>query len=530
MSFRGLKPFKGRMVLGMARWGTSSKWKQTAFEDSWPGDSVQGQRIYGGKFIFLGEEVTTEAPFFWRSPGVSDTFLTQLHKFEWLRDLRALSLTQARGMARRYIVDWIESNQNWHPVVWSRDVAGGRLAAWSGLFDFFGSSADEDFLRLFRKSITHHVRYLEGLKRFDSRGAGVLPLLKGLIVAKLSMGHPLGGLLRDLEAFLDHHIYADGFCKGQTPLGQLMILRDLLDIKQALKKMSVPLPQGFQVHLEKLAGVIRFFRHGDGGLAIFHNSIEGVPQQIDTILSQASVKGSRPVSTLEEGGFYRIPQGKGLLIFDTGSSLGHQRLHEDRLGFEYSYGAQRLICNGTHPLQPLSGAHEGAQTSFLSGTALFFNQDNRVILESDPSSVYDCNVWTLMDDPCSIITAEWEQRVLGLRVQHQRSLTVMNEGRELRGQERFLGHPQGAALLRLTFHSRLKATFRKDSAHIMLTSPEGQKWCLKADRFVDLSLHRGYYYGMDNQEMFCPQAVMKIRLKDKPTTVKWSFRLLDALS
>jgi uncharacterized heparinase superfamily protein len=517
-------------LLAISKWGAPFKLRQIAFEDMWPGDSQQGQRIYGGQFIFLGEEVNTETHLFWRHPGVSATFLSQLHEFEWLRDLRALSLTQARGMARRYIADWIITNQTWHPTIWSPEVAGRRLASWIGLFDFFGSSADEEFLRLFRKSVSHHMRYLEGLNRFDQPVQGMLPILKGLIVAKLSIGHSIAPLLRDLEVFLNNQMYADGFCKNLTPLGQLMVLRDLLDVKQALKKMLVSLPQGFQSHLEKLAMVIRFFRHGDGRLALFHNSIEGVARQIDTILSQTSVKGGGPTDNLEEGGFYRAPQGKGLLIFETGSPLATQRLHDDRLGFEYSYGAQRLICNGTHPLQPLTGAHEGAETSFLSGTALFFNQADRVILESESISVCDGNVWTLIDDACSIITAEWEQRVSGLRLQHQRSLTLMNEGRELRGQERFLGHPQGAALLRLTFHPKLKATFRKDSAHIILTSPEGQKWCLKADRFVDLSLHRGYYYGLDNQEMFCPQAVMKIRLKDKPTTVKWTFRLLDALT
>ncbi len=518
-----------RVILALSRWGSSFPWKNVDFEDNWLGDPHQGQKIFNGQFEFFSEELNALEHLFWRHPGSCEVFRARLHGFEWLKDLRALPIPQARGVARRYISDWIEANQTWHPTVWSQEVTGARVCAWVGLFNFFGSSADADFLSVFQKSMSQHMRYLSLMRRCSKPDQLSLCVFKGLIFSRIAMGLPLGAYVEYLGQYLNHFFYADGSCEYRTPIAQLQVLRDLLDIKHILKKASVNLPQGFQSHVDRLAMVIRFFRHGDGGLALFHKSLEGKSDEIDTVLSQTSAKGDR-VQCLEESGFYRASEGKGLLIFDTGSPLVSQTLHEDRLGFEYSYGALRLITNGTHPLHAIQGVHEGAETSFLSGTALFFNKENRVMVSPLENTGCDVSVWTLMDDGCSVMTSEWDQRISGVRFHHHRSLTLMNAGHELRGQERLMGNPHGMVLLRLTFHPKLRAIFRKDSAHIILTSPEGQKWCLRADTNVDLSLHRGYYYGMDNKEVFCPQALMKIRLNDKPTMVKWTFRLLDTLS
>ena len=187
---------RARLLFFLSKQGKSFKWKQSAFEDTWTGDPQVGHHLYQGQFSFLGEKLEAATPLFWRHPGVSESFLRKLHDFEWLKDLRSLSLTQARGLARRYILDWIQANQTWHPVVWSPDVTGARMAIWVGLFDFFGSSGDEAFLKAFSRSMTQHMRYLDKLMRFQSAADSVLPALKGLIFTKLSFGQAAGGLLR----------------------------------------------------------------------------------------------------------------------------------------------------------------------------------------------------------------------------------------------------------------------------------------------------------------------------------------------
>lgn len=526
---KGVKNLKARFIFWLTKKGRTFSWKSFLFEDSWEGDISKGRKIYEGTFIFFDQELSVKNPHFWKNEEVSEAFLSYIHCFEWLRDLREFPAPQARGMARRYLMDWINTqSQQWHPLVWSLEVASTRLAAWVGCFDFFGSTAGAKFLKAFRRSLAHHVRFLEKMHRLEKPARHSIEKMKGLILAKLSLGLPVGALLKDLSVYLDGAIYGDGSFKTRSPMAQMEFLRDLLDLKQALKKAGVALPSYFQMRLERLAMVLRFFRHGDGGLAVFYRGLEGTGRNIDTLLSQVGAKGPS-LQALAQSGFHRMTLGKGLVIFDTGCTLGSQQLHDDRLGFEFSYGSTRLITNGTHPLAALSERHEGAPMSFLSGTILFFRTDQKVVLNDPERSVCDQHLWEMADEKSALITADWDQRLGQDRLKHERSLALVHEGRELRGQEKVEGPEGGAALLRFTFHPKLKAQFRKDNNQVFLTTPEGQVWSFRADRLGEMSLYRGYYYGQDNQELFCPQVVMKIRFVDKAVTLKWTLKLLDAL-
>lgn len=510
----------------LSKFGRTPKWQGSVTEEPWLGTLEEGKKIYRGEFAFWDEEIHFSTPFFWQHPGLSLGFLAFLHGFEWLRSLRALPIAEARGVARHYINDWIETNQSWHPTTWSADITGQRLASWVGTFDFFGSSADDDFLHLFEKNVSRQVRYLEKKINLTKPRDLDLQALKGLILSKLALGLSPTRAVEKLEQYLHIQMYADGSHRSRAPMAQLMVLRDLLDIRLSLRERQIPLPQGLQATIHKLAMVVRFFRHGDGGLGVFWGSFEGTPALIDMILSHADVR-SKKTEQLHEGGFYRVTQGKGLLLVDVGSPLINPTLAQDRLGFEYSFGGTRLISNGTRPLQITSQMQQAETTTQISGTALFFDHNNRLITEPSPPPEMNCNLWTMDDELSPIVSAEWEQRLGPHKLRHQRTLSILGQGTELRGEEALTGPQDGAALIRLTFHPTLSATIRKDSSTLIITAPDGLKWRLSADRTLDLGLHRGYYYGIDNHELFCPQAVMKVPLEDKTTLIKWTLRLLE---
>ena len=66
------------------------------------------------------------------------------HGFTWLRDLRALGTDAARLRARALVADWINAPPA-EPVAHRPDVAGARIAAWLGHYDFFAATADDAF-------------------------------------------------------------------------------------------------------------------------------------------------------------------------------------------------------------------------------------------------------------------------------------------------------------------------------------------------------------------------------------------------
>ena len=506
--------------------GKTHKWKGSPFQDAWPGNYKEGQQLYKGCFSYWGEEIEFNSPNFWRHKGLTQPFLGILHSFEWLRALRSLTFPEARGLARSYIKDWIHSNYGWHPIVWSPDIVAQRLSSWASLFDFFGSSADDDFLELFQTSFSRQLRYLDLIGLFHPPHLLDIQVFKSLIISKIALEQPIAVTLRSLETYLSLTLYADGSHKNRSPMAQLMILRDLIDIRMCLKSKGIVPPNKLSQAISQMADIIRFFRLGDGGLAVFQNSFEGSPSLIDLILSQSDTS-KQTLTHLDEGGFFKINQGKSMLVFDVGSPLVQPKLMDDRLSFEFSHADKRIITNGTKPFQITSQMSQHIATTSLSSTILFFDAHNRIIQDPQPPTTLDSSLWTLVEEQQTVISSEWAQKIGQNRLKHQRTLTLIHNGTEIRCEDQVRGAENGSALIRLNFHPSLKGLLHKDSSAIIFCQDDGRKWRLNSSKEYDLGLHRGYYYGIDNQEVFCPQAVIKVRFKETQMVIKWTLRLLD---
>ena len=138
----------------------------------------------------------------------------------------------------------------------------------------------------------------------------------------------------------------------RRPLTQLTVLRDLIDIRAALHAGGVETPVDLQTTIEQMAPMLRMFRHGDGGLALFNGAQEGEGWQVETVLQRA---GGRPraLSLAPQSGFQRLQAGRTVVLIDAGRppppTLAREA-HAGTLSFELSIGRQRLIVNcGTHP-------------------------------------------------------------------------------------------------------------------------------------------------------------------------------------
>ena len=73
---------------------------------------------------------------------------------------------------------------------------------------------------------------------------------------------------------LDRQILSDGGQIERSPAVQLAVMRHLVDIRAALREAQEETPPGLQNAIDRMAPMLRFFRHGDGGLALFNDSDE----------------------------------------------------------------------------------------------------------------------------------------------------------------------------------------------------------------------------------------------------------------
>jgi uncharacterized heparinase superfamily protein len=327
--------------------------------DPWPGDAANGSAILDGEFHFAEQTLTldgspmTEA--FWQPEGVTDAWYAGLHSFHWLRDLRALGGDEARRQARALVFGWLYCHALWNGDSWAPAVAGARIANWIGLHDFFFASADEGFRFCIFDSLGRQTRHLRRVISGCKGGAALVTALKGLAYGSLCLPdgqHRLPETKRLLDRMLATEILGDGGHIERNPSIHLAVLRDLIDIRSALRAARSEVPAKLVHAIDRMTPALRFFRHGDGGLALFNGSREEDPALIETVLIQADSR-SRPLRNAPDLRFERLHGGRALVILDAGAPPppGYdRRAHAGTLSFEFSVGRERLVVNcGSHP-------------------------------------------------------------------------------------------------------------------------------------------------------------------------------------
>src|SRR4029079_8223328 len=125
-----------------------------------------------------------------------------------------------------------------------------------------------------------------------------------------------GGLRREL--FVKRYVLHDGVIAERAPHLQVAVLRHLLDVRAALGSAERRAPAELIAAVDRMAPMLRFFRHGDGGVALFNGSWEGERSLMDLVLARSGSSEAAPTMALASG-FQRMTAGTSLVIVDAGS-------------------------------------------------------------------------------------------------------------------------------------------------------------------------------------------------------------------
>lgn len=319
--------------------------------DPWPGDIHAGRLLLDGKFVISDQVISMTD--LWIPRDANLTVLADLHRFNWLRDLRALGDNSARRLARQLIINWIDRNQDWRHYSWQVGITGHRVANWIALYDFFCASADESFRTMFFREIMRQVRHLSYSWQDAPRSLERLYALKGLIYAAIALpgeSNRLSALLLQLEKEIKAQILADGSHESRCPHTHLIVLRDLIDFRAMLHLIRQEIPPFLQATINKMAPIVRLLRHGDGGLATFGGITCISPLVIDMALSLADVRG-RPPEKAEILGVERCTTKSSLVLLNVGAKMSGIQPPSSEIGtgllnFEWSIGRDRLVLQG----------------------------------------------------------------------------------------------------------------------------------------------------------------------------------------
>ena len=514
--------------------------------DAQPRHLDDADALLRGRFRFEGEAMdASERPIFDRAPPSAE-WNAALHGFAWLAPLSAAGGEAARTLATNLLSQWLKRNGRYAEPAWLPQVMARRLIAIFAHGRFMFSSSDV----LWRSKVFVSLREQSRmLARIAGEAPEGLPRLEAAAALALS-GACLGdsprrleaGLAR-LDAELARQILPDGGHISRSPETLVEAFRLVVMVMDALAGTGHAVPQGLRTAHDRMAPMIRFFRHGDGALALFNGGAEGEPRMIAALLARDEVRG-QPFAYARHSGYHRLAVARTLAILDCGTpppGAFSVDAHAGCLAFELSAGPQRIVVNcGTAALAGqrrwqgalrATAAHSTVTVSDTSSAAMLREGWTRNRLGArlirGPSQIETRRAEA---DHGGTVVASHDGYLHAFGLRHERELTLSPQGLALSGIDRLL--PQqpkkkpAAVPFAVRFH--VHPDVRVSTAQggdVILKLPSGEGWRFRST--MSAAIEESVYVGGDTVRR-AEQLVISASVKDAPVEIGWMFEQIGS--
>ncbi|MCW5749451.1 MAG: heparinase II/III family protein, partial [Alphaproteobacteria bacterium] len=406
--------------------------------------------------------------------------------------------------------------------------------------------APSDFTSRFVDSLARQRRHLERRLGRAPGGAGGLALLKAAMVVDAAFvrggsvyPRRLARSMARLAAALPRIVLPDGTVADRTPRAQLAALRDLIDIRDVLMSAERPTPTALQDAIDRAAPLLRFLRHGDGGLALFNGSDAGDPATIDLVLARSG-NGARPPLEAPQGGFARLAAGPALALIDAGAppAKGLDRdTHAGTLSVEFSVGSERVFGNcGAYP-GLADDWRQVMRYTAAHATAVIADTNSSELVEGGgleyPAGNVQCT--RAEQDGATWLEASHDGYRSLFGVSHKRRLWLAADGADLRGEDTLAGidgkpvKPAASGrkfAIRFHLHPDVKASLAQSGASALLRLPSGQGWKVRASG-ATMTLADSVWLGDGRRIRRTAQIALVGGLGPDGAKVKWAFTKVE---
>jgi uncharacterized heparinase superfamily protein len=289
-----------------------------------------------------------------------------------------------------------------------------------------------------------------------------------------------------------------------------------------------------------MAPMIRFFRHGDGGLALFQGSGEGDPRTISALLARDEVRG-QPHAHAPHSGYQRIVSGHTFVAMDCGGTppdAFSTEAHASTLSFEFSSAAQRIVVNcGASPQQNqlqdvlrATAAHSTITLADLSTAFLIQPGIARRLLGARLLGGPDKIDTNRMQTPQGwSITASHDAYAEQYGFVIERMLSLSPQGLVLTGRDRLVPvskTKRGSLPFAVRFHIHPDVRVSpSQGGGILLKLANGEGWRFRASG--QIAIEESIYLGT-GQARKTEQLVVVGAVRDAEVQIDWLFEQIGA--
>jgi uncharacterized heparinase superfamily protein len=466
-----------------------------------------------------------------------------LHSFAWLPALSNAGGDNARKLATNLIAQWVKRHGTYSEPVWLAHIMARRLAAIFTHGRLVILNSEMMWRSRLFVSLREQCRMLERISREAPDG---LPRLEAAAVLALS-GLCLDdsprrrdtGLAR-LEEEIERQILPDGGHVSRSPEQLLSAYRHLIMVLEALSAAGEEPPHALRNAHDRMAPMLRFFRHGGGALALFNGGTEGDPRMIAGLLARDDVRG-QPFHHARHSAYQRLTAGRTLCLLDCGKTPDGAfalEAHAGACAFELSSGNDRIVVN--------CGA--GGLTHQSWNWALRATAAHSTLTLADTSSAQILPVGWARDllgprltggpkAPSSrrLETAQgWTAEAMhdayveAFGMRHERQITLSPQGLMVTGRDRLVPERAGPGYsftVRFHIHPDVRVS-RLEGGGILLKLPGGEGWRFRAGGGM-LEVEESVYLGGPAVRR-AEQLVVSGTTKDAPAEIAWVFEQIVA--
>jgi uncharacterized heparinase superfamily protein len=505
--------------------------------DTQPRRLDDAEALLRGKFKFQGEVADAGERSIFDRPAPSAEWREALHGFVWLPPLAAANGEAARTLATNLVSQWLKRYAKYSEPAWLPHVIARRLVALFAHGRFILTNAD----MLWRSKVYVTLREQS---RMLARIAGEAP--EGLPKIEAAAALALSGLCLDdspkrlelglarLEQELARQILPDGGHISRSPEVLVKAYRYVVMVMEVLAATGQVAPQGLRTAHDRMAPMVRFFRHGDGALALFNGGAESNAKMIHALLHRDDVKG-QPFGYARHSGYHRMHAARTLVLFDCGSpppGAFSTNAHAGCLAFELSAGVHRIIVNcGT---ATLSGHHrwqEALRATAAHSTVTVADTSSATVLREGwiktlvgPRLVHGPNAIEtrrIETEKGNIVVASHDGYGAAFGIRHERELTLSPHGLALTGTDRLLPRQDRKEMLpfavRFHIHPDVRLS-RAESGYFLLKLPNGEGWRFRAT--APVTMEESAYLGGDAIRR-SEQLVITGQVRSEPVEIGW---------
>ena len=497
-----------------------------------------------GRFRFAGQTLEVREGSIFDQPAPSKAFSAALHGFDWLRHLELAGGDLARQFALKVTQQWVKRYGRFAGFPWQPEIIAERFLNLFAHAEFFLAIPDLAWRSRLFVSLRDQARMLE---RTIGEAPDGLPQLKSaaaLALAGLCLCDAQGAKagLKRLAQEIERQILPDGGHASRSPEALLEAFRVLGMVQQVLDSAHREVQPALRGALDRMAPMLRFFRLGDGALAVFHGGGETDAPAIAALLKQDEASG-RPLGHAPHTGFQRLAVGRTLVLFDVGGAPRgpfSAAAHAGCLAFEMSAGVHRVIVN--------CGAGIANTPPWASALRSTSAHSTLTIDDASSATILSDGVLAnllgplLLDGPAGIETrrnetpqglvadASHDGYVSRFGFVHQRCMTLSPRGLKLTGIDRLTPAGAGAgakgSVRRLPFairfhvHPDVRLSLGQGGVSVILKLPNGEGWRFRCGGA--LAIEPSIYLGGGSARR-AEQLVVSGELRDEAVECAWLF-------